>query len=235
MPSRCGCASDRCSCFIIGGDNISVTGAGTAENPLVISGTTVVINEGGEGTPTPVSNRLPGEMVLYGGVTAPTGWLLCTGQAVSRVVYSDLFGVIGTRFGAGDGATTFNVPSPADKYLIGASGSKPVGSSGGSGSVSLTTAHLPAHTHSMDHSHGSTSSGGNHDHPLQRSAAVGSSNANIPRGTTTTEVTGTGAIMFDGAHTHNVPAHTGSTGSTGTGSPVTIDPSRLAFNLLIKT
>lgn len=46
----------------------------------------------------------------FGGTTAPEGWLLCNGQAISRTDYADLFAVIGTAFGSGDGSTTFNVP-----------------------------------------------------------------------------------------------------------------------------
>ena len=42
--------------------------------------------------------------------TAPDGYLLCDGSAVSRTTYSDLFDVISTMYGAGDGSTTFNVP-----------------------------------------------------------------------------------------------------------------------------
>lgn len=45
------------------------------------------------------------------------GWLLCNGQAISRVTYSELFNVIGTNFGAGDGATTFNVPNYSNAFL----------------------------------------------------------------------------------------------------------------------
>lgn len=51
-----------------------------------------------------------GSIQAYGGTTAPTGWLLCQGQAVSRTEYAELFTIIGTAFGAGDGSTTFNVP-----------------------------------------------------------------------------------------------------------------------------
>lgn len=51
-----------------------------------------------------------GAIQAYGGATAPTGWLLCQGQAVSRTEYADLFKAIGTAFGEGDGSTTFNVP-----------------------------------------------------------------------------------------------------------------------------
>ncbi len=51
-----------------------------------------------------------GSIQAYGGTTAPSGWLLCQGQAISRNTYAELFTVIGTAFGAGDGSTTFNVP-----------------------------------------------------------------------------------------------------------------------------
>lgn len=54
---------------------------------------------------------LPSGMITpYGGTTAPSGWLLCDGTAVSRETYANLFAVIGTAFGSGDGSTTFNVP-----------------------------------------------------------------------------------------------------------------------------
>ena len=43
--------------------------------------------------------------------TAPTGHLICDGSLVSRTTYSDLFGVIGETFGAGDGSTTFALPT----------------------------------------------------------------------------------------------------------------------------
>lgn len=52
-----------------------------------------------------------GSILPYGGSTAPTGWLLCSGGAVLRTTYADLFAVIGTAYGAGDGSTTFNLPN----------------------------------------------------------------------------------------------------------------------------
>jgi len=51
-----------------------------------------------------------GAITMYGAATAPTGWLLCNGAAVSRTTYAALFAVIGTTYGTGDGSTTFNVP-----------------------------------------------------------------------------------------------------------------------------
>ena len=51
-----------------------------------------------------------GTIVSTGGATAPTNWLLCDGAAVSRTTYADLFTIIGTAYGVGNGTTTFNVP-----------------------------------------------------------------------------------------------------------------------------
>ena len=54
-----------------------------------------------------------GSYFQYGAVTAPPGYLLCSGGTVSRETYADLFAVIGTSFGAGDSSTTFNLPNLA--------------------------------------------------------------------------------------------------------------------------
>lgn len=49
-------------------------------------------------------------------------WFLCNGQAINRVTYSELFSLIGTKFGAGDGTTTFNLPDYRGKFLRGLGG-----------------------------------------------------------------------------------------------------------------
>lgn len=51
-----------------------------------------------------------GVILPYGGDTAPTGYLICDGSAVSRTTYADLYAVIDTKYGEGDGSTTFNLP-----------------------------------------------------------------------------------------------------------------------------
>lgn len=61
-----------------------------------------------------------GAINAYGGTTAPDGWLLCQGQAISRTDYADLFAVIGTAYGSGDGSTTFNVPDMRESVPKGA-------------------------------------------------------------------------------------------------------------------
>lgn len=61
-----------------------------------------------------------GAIMPFGGGSVPTGWLLCDDSAVSRTTYSELFAVIGTTYGAGDGSTTFNVPDMRASSPVGA-------------------------------------------------------------------------------------------------------------------
>ena len=75
-----------------------------------------------------------GTINAYGGITAPDGWLLCQGQALSRTDYADLFAVIGTSFGSGDGSTTFNAPDFRGEFLRGA-GTNSHSGQGNGGSV----------------------------------------------------------------------------------------------------
>jgi microcystin-dependent protein len=60
-----------------------------------------------------------GTVVPFAGPAVPSGWLKCDGMAVSRTTYAGLFQVIGTIHGAGDGATTFNVPDYRGLFLRG--------------------------------------------------------------------------------------------------------------------
>jgi microcystin-dependent protein len=69
---------------------------------------------------TNVSNILPvGTVIQWATATPPTGFLECNGAAVSRSVYSDLFGVLALTYGAGDGSTTFNLPDYRGEFLRG--------------------------------------------------------------------------------------------------------------------
>jgi len=97
-----------------------------------------------------------GAMTEYGGVAAPANWLLCDGSAVSRETYAALFAVIGTRYGAGDGSTTFNVPDFRETTPKG------IGLTGNSSSHISSTGltlgqfqddRIQSHTHDMAHTH----------------------------------------------------------------------------------
>lgn len=64
---------------------------------------------------------LAGSIYMFAGSTVPDGLLECDGSAVSRSTYADLFDVIGTTYGAGDGSTTFNLPNLSGRVAIGSS------------------------------------------------------------------------------------------------------------------
>jgi microcystin-dependent protein len=89
-----------------------------------------------------------GMMVAYGGASAPNGWLLCQGQAVSRSTYANLFAVIGTIYGSGNGSTTFNLPNMQGQVAVGFKSGDPdfgtLGAEVGSETVTLTIANLPS-------------------------------------------------------------------------------------------
>ena len=102
----------------------------------------------------------PGALQPTAALAAPTGWLLCQGQAISRTIYAALFAAIGTTYGAGDASTTFNLPDFRDRMIVGASPSRPIGTTGGEAAHTLSTAELPSHNHTgtsgvdwPDHSH----------------------------------------------------------------------------------
>lgn len=97
---------------------------------------------------------LPTGLILpYGGSTAPTGWLLCQGQAISRTTYAALFAIIGTAYGVGDGSTTFKVPDMQGRIPVGLNTSdtdfNTLGKSGGAKTHTLSIAEMPSHTHGI--------------------------------------------------------------------------------------
>lgn len=62
-----------------------------------------------------------GTVLPFAGNTVPENYLLCDGSAVSRRTYADLFKVIGTTYGSGNGSTTFNLPNLVNKFVEGGS------------------------------------------------------------------------------------------------------------------
>lgn len=113
-----------------------------------------------------------GTVLPYAGSSAPTGYLLCYGQAVSRTTYAALFAIIGETYGAGDSTTTFNVPDlrgrfPLGKDNMGGSSANRVtdtdadtlGGADGDELKNLEHAHTIAHTHTITPVGGAVSGG----------------------------------------------------------------------------
>lgn len=136
----------------------------------------IITTGGGGSTIIPsINGGMPvGAAIPYGGTAAPSGWLLCFGQAISRTTYVLLFTAIGTTYGVGDGTTTFNVPDLRGRVVAGQDdmgGSSAnrltntptggvdgdgLGNVGGSEGHTLTTAEMPAHTHDITNSNNNT-------------------------------------------------------------------------------
>nr|DAV69010.1 MAG TPA: tail collar fiber protein [Caudoviricetes sp.] len=68
-----------------------------------------------------------GSFIYYGGIDVPDGYLLCNGANVSRTTYANLFAVIGTKYGEGDGVTTFTLPNLDGRVLQGTNDTGEVG------------------------------------------------------------------------------------------------------------
>jgi microcystin-dependent protein len=94
-------------------------------------------------------NAPAGVISMYGGSTAPSGWLLCDGSAVSRTTYARLFSAIGTKYGAGNGSTTFNLPNFKGRVPVGLDSSQnefnSLNKKGGEKTHTLTINEMPSH------------------------------------------------------------------------------------------
>lgn len=91
-----------------------------------------------------------GTIIQWGSNTIPSDWLLCDGSAVSRITYADLFAVIGTNYGTGDGSTTFNLPDLRGRVAVGKSSDSEfdtLGEIGGEKTHTLTVNEMPSHKH----------------------------------------------------------------------------------------
>lgn len=120
---------------------------------------------GPPGPPGP-GGALVGEIRMWAGPASatPAGWLPCDGSAVDRVLFAPLFGVLGTRYGAGDGVSTFQLPDFRNRCPVGAGGVDASGHlvtdvegtprhMGGTATNVLSVAQLPQHRHTLPHTH----------------------------------------------------------------------------------
>lgn len=98
-----------------------------------------------------------GNIIAFTGQSVPSGYLVCDGSEVVREEYPELFSVIGTTYGAGDGIATFNLPSISGKTLLCTSSSHLIGSTGGEEEHSIVSSEMPSHAHTIPaHTHENT-------------------------------------------------------------------------------
>lgn len=94
-----------------------------------------------------------GTIIPYAGDTLPTGYLYCDGSAISRTTYSDLFSVIGTTYGNGNGTTTFNLPNLKGRVPVGYDSTQTefdnLGETGGEKTHQLVITEIPSHDHKI--------------------------------------------------------------------------------------
>lgn len=121
-----------------------------------------VLTTAGTGGSVSWANPTPtGSVIAFAGQTAPSGWLLCRGQAVSRTTYADLFAIIGTTYGVGDNSTTFNLPDLRAEFIRGFDAGRGIdigrvfGSSQGG--------EIQSHTHLMTYRRGAEAAGATTD------------------------------------------------------------------------
>ena len=209
---------------------ITIEGAATFESTVTVSGAATFLSTVTIKGDVHVSSKVcasafygdgsnlsgllpPGVIVPYGVSAAPTGFLLCNGQAVSRTTYSALFAVVSALYGAGDESSTFNVPDLRGRFIAGWDAGtevltavtagmivgSPIATVGGTQAVQLTEAQMPSHDH--NYSRYATLTGGNE---------------------------GSGSVWFQ----VSAYASTGDTGGDGYHSNI---PPAMILNFIIKT
>ena len=185
-----------------GGNVIQVQTAGNAARNLPNGKWTDVLSDGSGALYRDDADKV-GEFLYLASATAPGSVIPCSGAAISRTLFLDLFNAIGTTWGAGDGSTTFNVPQGQDtgRFLRSNSASLTVGTHQSNTNAAHThTGNGTTASESVSHTHtGTTDAGG----------------ANSP---SITGAPGAGTLGTDsqGSHTHSYidPGHTHSFGGT---------------------
>ncbi|CAF0843216.1 unnamed protein product [Didymodactylos carnosus] len=196
-----------------------------------------------------------GTVMLYTGTSVPSKWLRCDGSAISRSTYSQLYSVIGTLYGTGDGVDTFNLPDFRGRFPLGLnSTAQEVAGINQSGSRThvLTVSEMPAHNHGTgtlvtltdgNHSHSITDPGHNHGGSTG-TAAFGSGSLSMDY-----SETGTGSISethshtisssttnivinAGGSHTHTI---SGSTATNGSSQAMSLMPPYQTVDYIILT
>ena len=155
-----------------------------------------------------------GGIIMWSGSIAaiPSGWYLCDG--------------------------TNGTPNLQDKFIVGAGSAYSVGATGGNSSTSLSTANLPAHTHTFSGSTSTASLTGSIVNIAETFGAFGTTSGVFSKGSSSaagtpqnTDTSTTGSINFNGSHSHTF---SGTTSSVGSGSSFENRPPYYALAYIMK-
>jgi len=156
-----------------------------------------------------------GAIHLYAGATAPNGWLVCDGSAVSRTTYADLYAALGgasSPYGQGDGSSTFNLPDLQGRVPVGKGTNASVsalGANDGQAAANRRPQHRttkalsisdPGHTH-VEQTEGGGSAGSGTWKPQRSDNSVyPSSDASITTASATTGISVSGSVGTNNAN-----------------------------------
>lgn len=224
----------------------TIDGAAATKLIKVNSSWTFLISDGVANWYTIVIDASPvpvGAIQMYGGSSAPAGYLICNGDLKSRATYAALFAIIGEAFGAGDGSTTFAIPDMRQKFPLGKAASGTGSTLGGSGGSIDHTHTIPAHYHGLgtgadlnigssgshlhsiahDHSSFTSGAGSAHSHAQNVTTPGSSDNGQVLRFDYDADYVSGNRTQFaqgatteaESAHTHliDVPNYTGNSAS----------------------
>ena len=166
-----------------------------------------------------MADQFVGEVRMFGGNFPPSGWAFCNGQVLPIAQNTALFSLLGTSFG-GDGRSTFALPDLQGVFPLHAGGSagpglspRSIGQAGGSDSVALSAAQLPAHGHAL--------------------RAVPGASTGTPGGAVSLAPTSNGSALYrapDGSYLNTAAADMGAAGG---GAPHDNLPPYLALTFII--
>lgn len=201
---------------IVGGE---LTLAGEPEFDSVDLTVPLSISSGGSGENTAVDTLTALDLDLTGSITfslvnvTPAGYLKANGAAVSRATYARLFARVGTQYGAGDGATTFNLPDLRGEFLRGWDDSRGVDS--GRAVASFQSGQMTSHFHPFS---GNVGGNGFHAHTMfdalvrDSTGGVGA-NARYVNASIGNNQTGARSTDAGGSHAHSFSGTTGAAGA----------------------
>jgi microcystin-dependent protein len=169
----------------------------TGDNTTKVATTAFVQNS--------IANVPSGSLLMWPTTSAPSGYLLCDGTAVSRSTYATLFSLIGSTFGSGDGSTTFNLPNYTGRMPYGTT----IGATGGSADAIVVS-----HTHTI------TDPGHFHTQGAIRADSMNVGTGPFDRMTSSSTASAVTGISIN------------ATGSSGTNANL---PPYLGINFIIKT